>query len=105
KEFADAVKGGTKTQAMIKTRKAPIKVKDTLYLYCGFPRGKTCELIKETICQSVVDIEVNDIGILLNDQYLTPSECYRLAIAEGFDSIMDLLHYFKGSFKGQLIKW
>jgi hypothetical protein len=104
KEFVDAVKDGSKAQTIRATRKVPIKVGDILYLYTGM-RTKQCEKIGEVVCKSVHDIEINDIGIMVDGSYLNPSECYRLAIADGFENTQAFLKFFKPPFKGQLIKW
>lgn len=104
KEFADAVRKQQKCQTIRATRKNPIKVGDTLYLYTGM-RTKECEKIGEVVCKSVDEIEMTVIGVRISGQYLTSSEVYRLAIADGFRSPLDFLNFFKSSFKGQLIKW
>lgn len=104
KEFVDAVRKQQKCQTIRATRKRPVQVGDTLYLYTGM-RTKECEKIGEVVCKSVSDVEITDVGVMINDQYLTPSEVYRLAIADGFESVESFIKFFKKPFRGQLIKW
>jgi ASC-1-like (ASCH) protein len=110
KEFVDAVKNGTKTQTIRATRKRPIKVGDTLYLYTGM-RTKNCKKLKEVICKSVQDIFINEAGITLSDDEF-PLRYYvseRLALDDGFNSFTELFCFIESNhvipFKGQLIKW
>ena len=104
KEFVDAVKDGSKAQTIRATRKVPIKAGDTLYLYAGM-RTKTCEKIGEVVCGAVREVEVTNIGVVLDGRYLTPSQVYALAIHDGFENTQAFLKFFKPPFKGQLIKW
>lgn len=104
KEFVEAIKDGYKAQTIRATRKKPIEVGDTLYLYTGM-RAKECEKIGEVVCGAVREVEITDIGVMLDGRYLTPSQVYALAIHDGFKDTESFLKFFKPPFKGQLIKW
>ena len=109
KQFAEAVKNGTKKQTIRATRKYPIKKGDTLYLYTGL-RTKSAEMLKEVICKDALDIKIDWYKVVLPTttiNYLEKLEAF--AKADGFEDWTALLSWFEDThglpFKGQLILW
>ncbi|HUV00468.1 MAG TPA: hypothetical protein VMW32_05865 [Bacteroidales bacterium] len=111
KQFAEAVKNGTKKQTIRATRKYPIKKGDTLYLYTGL-RTKSAEKLKEVICKDTSDITIDICKhkvVIPNIRINYLEELDSFARADGFKDWTALLSWFEKThglpFKGQLILW
>ena len=115
KQFATMVESGKKHQTIRKTRKRPIKVGDTLYLYTGM-RTKSCRKLGEAVCKSAENIEIFNTDLFYFPNVIVG--CIRLSVEEtskiirddGFEFEKDFYDFFMDEsgrlrFKGQLIKW
>ena len=110
-QFAPLVESGKKRQTIRATRKYPIKVGDTLYLYTGM-RTKQCRKLGEAVCKEIA-------GVVITEEYISvfPVPCCpkdtasisEIARADGFKSSGELVLWFKKThglpFEGQLIRW
>lgn len=120
KQFAPAVKAGTKKQTIRSIRKRPFKKGDKLYLFTGM-RTKNCVRLKDAICKSVFTIKIYDTS---TTKYLAFSiysdisirlfgknslEANSFARRDGFKDADEMIEWFQKThglpFHGQLIKW
>ena len=111
KQFAEAVKNGSKQQTIRTKRKNPINEGDILYLYTGM-RTKQCEKLKEVKCESVLDFRINSLGLSCTVGQHTLyylDHLNRVAIADGFKDWVDMVRWFSEThglpFEGKLITW
>lgn len=111
KQFAEAVKNGSKTQTIRTPRKSPIKEGDTLYLYTGM-RTKQCEKLKEVKCTGVVDFRIiaSGAGCIIGQHSLYYLDhLNRVAVADGFKDWFTMVKWFGEMhglpFEGNLILW
>ena len=106
KQFAPAVRDKTKRQTIRATRKRPIRIGNTLYLYTGM-RTKSCELLATTSCRLAVPILINRSThtVYLAGRDLPRKEQVALARNDGFTSLADFYLFFGDDFTGQLIIW
>lgn len=111
-QFAPLIETGHKTQTIrsIGKRRPPVPGEE-LQLYTG-QRTKYCRklLSPDPLCLSVTLILIHyELGIKLDDRWLTRDECEALAVADGFDSYSAFFRFFKDThglpFKGVLIQW
>lgn len=112
KQFAGAVKGGTKKQTIRAKRKRQTVAGETLYLYTGL-RTKQCRKLKEVKCKRVghFTIELNGglIEIFIDHKRLSLIEKHNMAINDGFDSLTAFCTFFINThtlpFEGDIIYW
>ena len=110
KQFIEAIKSGEKNQTIRKSRKYPIKVGDTLYLYAGL-RTKNAEKLKEVKCEAVAPITINGTGSVQIGWLMIyhMKDLNEFAQSDGFDNWQDMVIWFNNihglPFEGQLIKW
>lgn len=109
---------GAKRQTIRETRKVPIKMGDTLYLYTG-QRTKTSTLLLTTECVEVKKIELyivccpTERRVKIGNFILSREAKEQLAKDDGFNSFNEFWDFFfhddpereMNGFEGQLIKW
>jgi hypothetical protein len=111
-QFASLVVAGTKLQTIRAERRSRhARPGEAVQLYTGM-RTKGCQklLTPDPICQSVEPLLIHyELGIKMDDRWLTRDECTQIAIADGFDDWAECFRFFKNvhglPFKGVLIKW
>lgn len=111
KQFADAVKSGSKSQTIRAPRKHPIKRGDTLYLYTGL-RTKNAELLRKVECESVSEITISNhrVDFVGGFFWLSGRDSLEsFAINDGFKNWVEMIEWFDKThglpFKGTLIEW
>jgi len=104
KQFARAVKNGTKKQTIRAYRKNPIKEGDVLYLYTGM-KTKNCIKLKEVVCKQTKQFAMKWDGIFINGKQLHWKQRIKLAKDDGFKCEDDFLDFFDDFFEGQIIYW
>jgi len=116
KQFAEAVRDGTKRQTIRSPRKYPIKKGDKLYLYTGL-RTKNAEKIMEVECKSVKRVDLCGCGHRVVLQYnITEEEVvikgrglHAFAQKDGFSDWGEMWMWFTNThglpFRGTLIEW
>jgi hypothetical protein len=111
KQFVTLIETGAKRQTIRSPRKRHTKPGEALQLYTGM-RTKTCRklITPDPICISVVPLLMYDeLGIKLNDRWLTKDELTQIAMADGFGSWDECFRFFKEvhgfPFQGVLIQW
>jgi len=116
KQFAEAVKSGTKRQTIRKERKYPIKKGERLYLYAGL-RTKKAKKLKEAKCRSVKKIKIFQTGPFYNIRIMPEHSPYYLctinddqfAKDDGFENSQEMINWFEKThglpFEGILIRW
>lgn len=75
-------------------------------------RTKNYNQFYEDSCKSIQQIEIirtsdylNDTYVKIDGQMLSTQEVQKLALNDGFDSILDFYLWFKDGFKGKIIHW
>ena len=109
KQFADAIKDGSKCQTIRKRRKYPIKKGDTLYLYTGL-RTKNAEKLKEIKCSDVLKVKMDWKKVALPAIVINYLEYLdEFAIADGFEDWTEMINWFESvhgiPFEGDIIMW
>lgn len=118
KQFAPKILSGAKRHTIRETRKVPIKMGDTLYLYTG-QRTKNAQLLMMTECVEVQNIKLFYLGnpverrVQIGNFILSREAKEALAKADGFESFNAFWNFFfednperkNNGFEGQLIKW
>lgn len=108
-QFIEPIKARDKMQTIRGKRRHQAKPGDTLYLYYGM-RTKWCTKIGEAICTDVGDIVITEKGdVFVNGKKLHAMAEYRLAQADGFENIIEMLSFWKKNnslpFHGDIIYW
>lgn len=107
--FIDKVASGEKRQTIRSLRKRPFKVGDVLSHYTGMRTKKGRKIRPDTICTSADEIVMTQNSIKVSGQSLKYSGAFKLAKADGFDSVFEFMQFFKHThgfpFTGQIIKW
>ncbi len=118
--FAPLVESGLKRQTIRATRKRPIRVGDTLFLYTGM-RTKHCRRLMVARCSFVAEIRIQkdpDMAHFDPSPIAYPlvymdgwrgCSALSIAIADGFNSLAEMVSWFHEThglpFVGQLIRW
>lgn len=111
--FVPFIKAGTKKHTIRDKRKYPDKPGNTLHLYTGL-RTKKTRLIARVECVRVDDIVIGHgfgVGsIWINGEELSESERERLARADGFKNMKEMLKFWERPkdrlpFRGNIIHW
>jgi hypothetical protein len=108
--FQDKILTGAKRQTIRQT--ARCRPGDTLHLYTGL-RTKQCRLLGTAICTRVEPVQITETPvraiILNNRRTLRGAAANGFAAADGFDSLDDLLGFFRDKyrlpFSGMVISW
>ena len=119
-QFAGAVENGTKRQTIRRPRTHPTMPGQTLYLYTGM-RTKSCRQLDVAICKEVRPVIIEPVRlpdgsaqvgrIWINNIELSLPAKRRLAIADGFASISDMMDWFAQTYTDDqlqdlvLIRW
>ena len=110
-QFVPLIETGAKQQTIRLPRKRHTKPGEAMQLYTGM-RTKACRKLvtPDPLCLSVEPLLMHDaLGIKLNDRWLTKEALTQLALADGFASWDECLHFFNTvhglPFQGVLIKW
>lgn len=109
RKFAADVKSGKKRQTIRAMWKRPIRIGDTLYHYVDQRSPKRAGKDKRLgvhKCRMVVDVSFSANGdIWVGGNWLSPPEAEYIALADGFESVGEMLEWFGLPFFGQLIIW
>ena len=93
-QFVKMIQEGSKHHTIRRRRKRPTKPGETLKLYTGM-RTKSCRLIMEVICTSVVPVRVlRAIGVILDGKLLSHVETVIFASRDGFPVVYDFFDFF-----------
>lgn len=128
--FVQPIRDGTKAHTIRADRKHPIKVGDTLHLYCGLrrkgayrilPKPVTCTKVQaiqihicplcngdgERCCSSTHYESCHTHEIIVDEILLSRDEREQLARCDGFDDFSKMMAFWEGRlpFKGQIIHW
>lgn len=121
KQFADAIREGSKGQTIRKRRKYPIKVGDSLTLYTGM-RTKKCELLQMTTCTRIRKVLIEEVmdhltdasdalgyRVFVDGKLLNRKQGTALASVDGFKSLDEFIEFFKRQYgfplTAELIEW
>lgn len=87
-QFVPLILDGTKHHTIRRRRKRPTKPGDVLKLYTG-QRTKDCRLVLETICTSVVPVQILPFMsfVMLEGKVLSAEDTMRFAMRDGFQSV------------------
>jgi hypothetical protein len=108
KQFAPLVEAGAKRQTIRAKRSDGLdpRVGQTLYFSS---QTTSCRKLGEAICKSVQQITIDQHGINIAGDWLTPVELDNFSIADGFASFYELRCFFNQEhglpFEGLLYKW
>lgn len=117
--FASLVAQGIKRQTIRATRKRPIRVGDTLYLYTGM-RTKQCQKLKTANCTMAAGFRITDgdysgfPAVRIIDGFTSITlksldQLNALAMRDGFADFNEMKAWFNDThglpFVGQLIRW
>lgn len=110
KQFAPAVKAGTKKQT-IRAKREDCRnphVDDKLFFYVG-QRTKGCRKLGEAICRTVHQITIDWAGVNVDGSWLSPADLNNLAQNDGFKNFYEMKVFFNKEhglpFDGLLYKW
>ena len=107
-QFVEAIEQGRKRQTIRKLRKRPFKAGDTLYLFTQM-RTAGCRRIGRFTCTQVKAIRIEPRRIFIEDALLNDRQRHRLAQADGFADVAEMMHFFSTQhqlpFVGQIIYW
>jgi hypothetical protein len=114
-QFVEPIRSGIKHHTIRDKRKdgrLPAKRGDPLSLFCGM-RTKNCfRILPDTVpCTGLQSIQINPIlqgvRVWVGDTLLSPDECERLAIADGFNDFATMMKFWDGRlpFDGYIIHW
>ena len=109
KQFAPLIKSGTKQQTIRAPRKTRHAIAgEPIQLYTGM-RTKACSKLidPDPTCRAVLPISIDGMEVLIDGVPLMDKELEQLAIADGFNSLDELVDFFKDRmpFEGVLIAW
>ncbi len=118
--FEAAVLNKTKRHTIRAKRKFPPRPGQPCHCYVN-PRKKTMRLLGRWYCVRVQNIWIKRIAsgdipgapahwrysVFIDGERLKPSECKRLAIADGFETFDDMMQFWAGRlpFHGDMIHW
>jgi hypothetical protein len=110
-QFVPLIEMGAKRQTIRSPRQRHTRPGEPIQLYTGM-RTKACRklLTPDPICISVEPLLMhNELGVKLDDGWLTRDALTQLAIADGFSDWGECLRFFSDvhglPFLGMLIKW
>jgi hypothetical protein len=109
KQFAPLVQSGKKRQTIRATRKVPIWIGDTLYLYTEM-RTKNCRRLRAVMCRDVRNIVIyKNRKTKISGVTLTLQQMNLLAMDDGFSHFKSMGDFFEQThglpFRGQIIRW
>ena len=110
-QFVPKIQAGTKKHTIRAHRSRPIKVGDSLYLYCGLRHKGAFRILPESvICSRVESIEISaktSRMVTVGGVPLDYDEREQLAKADGFDNWDEMLKFWEGRlpFEGNIIHW
>ncbi len=111
KQFVPLIEMGAKRQTIRSPRKRHTKPGEAVQLYTGM-RTKACRKLvhPDPICISVEPLLMHhELGIQINDRWLSRDELTQLAIADGFGNWDECFRFFRDMhgfpFQGVLIQW
>lgn len=118
-QFVPKIQAGTKRHTIRATRKVPVKLGDTLYLYCGMRHKGAFRILPDAVkCTEIQTIQIQSLAggirIVIDGNELAEDEMQRLAQADGFENLAAFCHFWQithgdaqrhVNFAGQIIHW